>query len=149
MFREAGSNPGLFAFREARVSTPETGQATSAWTAMRTPLNVTLLGLVVVVTVAGFLLIPDGRQLPVHWGLDGHVDATLPRNLALLQMPLATALVWLITWAINRWGNSGRSAGAAAGLRLILPGLTTLFLVIQLLIVLLGAGVALPFFAAY
>lgn len=116
---------------------------------LRTPLNLVLLVLVVLMTIAGFLLIPGGKELPVHWDLAGQVTNTLPRNLALLQMPLATAAIWLITWAINRWGNAGRGAGAAAGLRLVLPGLTTLFLVIQLVIVLLGAGVALPFFQAH
>ena len=117
--------------------------------AFRNPLNLALLAVLVLASVAGFLLIPDARQLPVHWGLDGHVDSTLPRNLALIQMPIATAAVWAIVAVISRFGNSGRGAGAAAGLRLILPGLTTLFLIIQLVIVLLGAGVALPFFQAH
>jgi len=115
----------------------------------RNPLNLALLALLAVATIAGFLLIPDAKQLAVHWGLDGHVDATLPRNLALIQMPIATAAVWVLVALISRFGNSGRGAGAAAGLRFILPGLTTLFLLIQLVIVLLGAGVALPFFQAH
>ena len=117
--------------------------------AFRNPLNLTLLAALVLATLAGFLLIPDAKQLPVHWGLDGRVDSTLPRNLALIQMPLATAAVWAIVALVSRFGNSGRGAGAATGLRLILPGLTTLFLLIQLVIVLLGAGVALPFFQAH
>jgi hypothetical protein len=113
-----------------------------------TPLNLALLAALVLVTVAGFLLIPDGKQLPTHWGLDGHVDSTLPRNLALIQMLVATALVWAVVGVIGRLGNSSRGAGAAYALRLILPGLTTLFLIIQLAIVLLGAGVNLPFLHA-
>jgi hypothetical protein len=116
---------------------------------LRHPVNLALLAALVLATIAGFLLIPDGKALPVHWGLDGHVDATLPRNLALIQMPIAAAAVWVIVVLISRFGNSGRGAGAAAGLRLILPGLTTLFLLLQLVIVLLGAGVALPFFQAH
>src|SRR3569623_3154230 len=100
-----------------------------AMTALRNPLNLLLLALVVIVTVAGFLLIPDGKQLPVHWQLSGQVDSTLPRNLALIQMPIATAAVWLVVGLINRFGNSGRGAGAAYALRLILPGLTGLFLI--------------------
>jgi len=116
---------------------------------LATPLNVALLVALILVTIAGVLLIPEAKQLPVHWGLDGQVDSTLPRNLALIQMPIATAAVWVIVALISRFGNSGRGAGAAAGLRLILPGLTTLFLIIQLVIVLLGAGVALPFFQSH
>ena len=72
-----------------------------------------------------------------------------PRNLALIQMPIATGVVWVIVALIDRFGNSGRGAGAAYGLKLILPGLTTLFLLIQLAIVLLGAGVTLPFLQAH
>jgi len=117
-------------------------------TALRNPLNLGLLALVILVTIAGVLLIPDARQLPVHWGLDGHVDSTLPRNLALIQMPIATAVVWAIVAIISRFGNNERAAHAATGLRLILPGLTILFLIIQSIIVLLGAGVAVPFFRA-
>ena len=117
--------------------------------AFRNPLNLTLVALLVLATVAGVLLIPEAKQLPVHWGLDGHVDSTLPRNLALIQMPIATAAVWAIVALISRFGNSGRGAGAAAGLRIILPGVTTLFLIIQLVIVLLGAGVPLPFFQSH
>ncbi len=96
----------------------------------------------------GFVLIPAGAPLAVHWQLNGEVDATLPRNLALLQMPGATLLVWGIVYAIGRWGNSDRGAGAAATLRLVLPGLTALFGLIQLIIVLSGLGVPLPFFRA-
>lgn len=117
--------------------------------AFRNPLNLGLVAILVLATLAGFLLIPEARQLPVHWGLDGHVDSTLPRNLALIQMPIATAAVWAIVAVISRFGNSGRGAGAAAGLRIILPGVTTLFLIVQLVIVMLGAGVALPFFQSH
>ena len=116
---------------------------------LATPLSSALVVAVLLGTIAGFLLIPEAKQLPVHLGLDGHVDSTLPRNLALIQMPIATAAVWAIVAIISRFGNSGRGAGAAAGLRLILPGLTTLFLIIQLVIVLLGAGVPLPFFQSH
>ena len=120
-----------------------------AMNALRNPLNLLLLALVVIVTIAGFLLIPDGKQLPVHWQLSGQVDSTLPRNLALIQMPIATIVVWAIVALINRFGNTGRGAGAAYGLKLILPGLTALFLLIQLAIVLIGAGVSLPFLQSH
>ncbi len=111
-----------------------------------TPLNLVLLAILVLTTIAALMLVPADALLPVHWQLNGRVDSTLPRNLALLQMPGATLVVWLIVYAIGRWGNSGRGAGAAAGLRIILPGVTALFALIQLLIVLTGLGVPLPFF---
>ena len=112
---------------------------------LTTPLNLALLAALILSTIAGFVLIPDAKQLPVRWALDGQVVSTLPRNLALIQMPIATAAIWALIYAVNRWGNSERRAGAAATLRMILPGVTTLFLIIQLLIVLVGAGVAVPY----
>jgi hypothetical protein len=116
---------------------------------VRQPLNLLLLALVVIVTVAGFVLIPGDKLVPVHWQLSGQVDAALPRNYALIQMPIATLAVWLLAYAIHRWGNSGRGAHAAAAIRMIIPGLTVLFLLVQLLIVLSGAGVTLPYFRSY
>ena len=107
---------------------------------LATPLNLVIVAILVIVTLAGFVLIPADAPLAVHWQLDGRVDATLPRNLALLQMPVATLLVWAIVYAIGRWGNSGRGAGAAMGLRIVLPGVTALFALIQLVIVLGGLG---------
>jgi hypothetical protein len=115
----------------------------------RNPLDLALVALLTLATIAGFLLIPDAKQIPVRWAFDGHVVSTLPRNLALIQMPIATAAIWALVYAVDRWGNSERRAGAAAALRLILPGVTTLFLIIQLLIVLVGAGAAVPYFKAY
>jgi hypothetical protein len=116
---------------------------------LTTPLNLALLAALVLITIAGFLLIPGANQLPVRWSLDGEVVATLPRNLALIQLPIATAAIWILVYAVTRWGNSGRGAGAAAALRLVLPGLTTLFLIIQLLIVLIGTGVPVPYLQAH
>ena len=116
---------------------------------VRQPLNLVLLALVIIVTIAGFLLIADGKLVPVHWQLSGQVDSSLPRNYALIQMPMATIAIWLLAYAIDRWGNRGRGVQAAAVIGMIIPGLTTLFLLVQLLIVLVGAGVAVPYFHAY
>jgi hypothetical protein len=113
---------------------------------LATPLNLAFVAALIAITVAGFLLLPADRQLPVRWALDGHPGATLPRNLALLQMPTATALIWLVVYAVSRFGNDQRRAGAERVLRLIAPALAVLFVLVQLIIVLLGAGVALPFF---
>ena len=113
-----------------------------------TPLNLAILAILLIATIAGYVLIPSGILLPVHWQLDGRVDASLPRNFALLQTLAATLFVWAIAYGISRWGNSGRGAGAAFGMRVVLPGVTILFTLVQLVIVLTGLGVPLPFFHA-
>ena len=115
---------------------------------LKSPLNLALLAALILITIAGFLLIPADKQLPVHWGLGGEVTATMSRNLALLQMPIGTALIWALFFLIGRSGNAQRRAGTAVVLRWGLPGLTALFLVVQLLIVLTGSGVSVPFFHA-
>jgi hypothetical protein len=102
---------------------------------LRSPLNLTLLAILVLATVAGFILIPNDAAVAVRWGVDGQVAATLPKLQALLQMPLATAAIWAIFWVIQRYGNRERYAGQVRTLRWALPALTALFCAFQVLIV--------------
>jgi hypothetical protein len=116
--------------------------------ALRTPLNLLLLGVGIIVTAWGFLAIPAGLDLPVRWGLSGEVTATMPRSWALLQMPIATAVIWGLFYLIGQRGTAEKRASTAVVLRWGLPILTALFVLVQLVIVLTGLGVALPFFRA-
>jgi hypothetical protein len=113
---------------------------------LRHPLNLLLLALVVVVTLAGIVLIPADAILPVHFGLDGAVNGTMPKLLALAQMPIATALIWLLFYAIARRGTANARPSTAVVLHYGLPALTAIFAVVQLVIVLLGLGIAVPYF---
>lgn len=115
---------------------------------LRTPLNLLLLAIGLIATVWGFLAIPAGLDLPVRWGLGGEVTATMPRNWALLQMPIATAVVWGLFYLIGQRGTAQKRASTAVVLRWGLPILTALFVLVQIAIVLTGLGVALPFFRA-
>ncbi|HWA18511.1 MAG TPA: SdpI family protein [Devosia sp.] len=107
---------------------------------LTSPINLLLLAIGIVATAAGFLLISPNIDLPVHWGLDGQVDAMLPRNWALLQMPGAVAAVWLIFWAIGRWGNRERQQASTHVMNAALPAVTGLLILVQVLIVLVGLG---------
>ena len=113
---------------------------------MRSPLNLVLLTVLAAVTVLGYLQIPADLVLPVRWGLRGEVTSTLPRNLALLQMPMAAVAIWIIVTIIGRVGTAQRRPSTAIVLRWAVPLLTALFALVQLLIVLIGQGVAVPFF---
>lgn len=106
------------------------------------PLNIAFLVLGALATVAGFLLIPSGMALPAHWGIDGQPDMTLPRNLALLQMVGIVAAVWAIFWALGRWGNRERQQASTHVLNVALTAITGLFVLIQVLVVMVGIGVA-------
>jgi uncharacterized membrane protein len=107
---------------------------------LTSPINLLLLAIGIAATAAGFLLVSPSIDLPVHWGLDGQIDATLPRNWALLQMPGAIAGVWLIFWAIGRWGNRERQQASTHVLNAALPAVTGLLVLVQILIVLVGLG---------
>ena len=94
--------------------------------------------LAAIATVIGFVIVAPGRQLPVRWGLDGSVTATAPRELALLQMPVAIAVIWLLFWAIGRYGNAERDAVRARTLSIALPILIGVMAAVQVLIVVCG-----------
>ncbi len=108
----------------------------------RSPLNIALVVMGLLTTAAGFLLIPGDTILPSHWGLNGQPDAFLPRNLALLQMPAVIVAVWVIFWAIDRWGNADRRRASTHVMNVALTAVTGLFVLIQMLVVLVGLGVA-------
>jgi hypothetical protein len=115
---------------------------------LKSPFSLLLLGILAAITLFGYLDIPADLVLPVRWGMHGEVTTTLPRNLALLQMPLAAFLVWFIVWMIGRFGTAERRPSTAIVLRWAVPLLTALLALVQLLIVLIGLGVAVPFFQA-
>jgi hypothetical protein len=115
-------------------------------TNLRHPLNLLLLAAVALVTLVGVVLIPADAILPVHFGLDGAANGTMPKLLALAQMPIATALIWLIFYAIARRGTANARPSTAVVLHYGLPALTAIFAAVQLIIVLLGLGIAVPYF---
>lgn len=107
----------------------------------RSPLNLALVALGVAATIAGYLLIPAGVDLPVRWGLDLQPTATLTRNLALLQMPVAVAVIWAIFVAVDRYGKADRQPARIRTLNWTLTGVTALLVAVQIAIVVVGMGI--------
>jgi hypothetical protein len=103
---------------------------------LRSPLNLSLLAILILATLAGLILVPDSAAVAVRWGLDLQPTQTLPKYQALMQMPIATAALWAIFWAIDRYGNRERHAGQGRALAIALPALTGLLAAVQVLIVL-------------
>ena len=101
----------------------------------RTPLNLASIAILVLATLAGIVLIPNDAQVVVRWGLNLQPTQTMPKFLALLQMPVATAILWGLFWAIGRYGNRERRTGQARALGIALPALTGLFALMQVVIV--------------
>jgi uncharacterized membrane protein len=106
------------------------------------PLNLFFIAIGVVATIVGFAMIPASMALPAHWGIDGQPDATLPRNWALLQMVAVIAVVWGIFWAIDRFGNAERRAASTHVMNVALSAITGLMVLIQVLLVMVGLGIA-------
>ncbi|HEV7274903.1 MAG TPA: SdpI family protein [Devosiaceae bacterium] len=92
------------------------------------------------VTLAGYLLIPDGVSLPVHWGPSGRPDAFWPRDVALLAAPAGALLVTLVFLALARFAPRAQLDASRHAWRTVVPALTSLFLTIQAGVVLIGLG---------
>ena len=106
----------------------------------RSPRNLALLALGLVATLAGYLLIAPGVALPTRWGLDLQPTSYLPRNTALLQMPAAIAVIWVIYFAVDRWGSKDRQPSRVKSLNWVLTGVTGFLVAVQILTVIIGLG---------
>lgn len=105
------------------------------------PLRIALLITLVLTAVVGFVMVPAGTVLPVHWGLNGEADAFAPREVALL-MPLGIAvLVWAIfILLLPRVAKPGDVEAGRRPLGVVLTALTALALLIEAGVVLIGIG---------
>jgi uncharacterized membrane protein len=107
-----------------------------------TPLRLVLLAAFLAAVVAGFVLVPAGTDLPVHWGMDGKADGFLPRELALL-MPVALLLViWGIFLVVERFARPEDLSAGRYITGVAITALTALMLTIEVVIVLIGTGAA-------
>jgi uncharacterized membrane protein len=107
-----------------------------------TPTNLALLSGLALAALAGFLVIPAGAALPVHWNLSGEIDGWMPRELALLMPPAIVALVWGIFLGIGRFARAPDVAAGAYITRVTVTALTGLLLAVEIVIILIGMGVA-------
>ncbi len=107
-------------------------------TPLRQPHNLALLVAVIALAVAGFVLIPADAVLPIRWGFDLSVTDSAQRNAALLQMPVATLLLWGICAAFLRFGSEARRARNQRTVAFLLPLVTAVFAVVAAAMLLAG-----------
>jgi uncharacterized membrane protein len=106
-----------------------------------TPLNIVLVLLLAAATIAGFVLIPAGTILPVHWGIDGQPDNFMTRDFALMMLPGIVLLsLALVLFFASRPSERNRPEASRHALRVVLPGLLIVFGAIQTATVLIGTG---------
>lgn len=105
------------------------------------PLRMTLLAGLAVSAVAGFVLVPAGKVLPVHWGISGAADAFAPRELALLLPSAMAALVWALFLLLPRLAKGADLDAGKRPLGVTLTAITALALLLEVATVLLGLDV--------
>ena len=104
------------------------------------PLNIFILVAAVAITIAGFVLIPPGDSIAIHWGFDGKPDGFLSRDWALLQMPVVIVVVGAIFWAIGKWADAKRREASVHVMNAALTAVIALMTAIQGVVVLLALG---------
>lgn len=107
-----------------------------------TPLNLGLVALLATVTAAGFVLVPAGSTLPVHWGITGEADGFLPRDAALLMLPFIAMLVLALLVGAQRLAGEQRRQASRFAIAAVVPALLALFTAIQVGTVMIGSGLA-------
>lgn len=104
------------------------------------PINLLLLVAGAVAIIVGFIIVPAGVLLPVHWNIAGEPDGFLPRELALLMPAAILAGVWLLFFALGRLTKPENREAGAHVLSVAPMAITALFLAIAVATVAIGAG---------
>ncbi|MDR7225080.1 SdpI family protein [Aminobacter aminovorans] len=103
-------------------------------------INLALAAALVAVTLAGYLLVPAGMMLPIHWGPSGEADAFWPRDSALLMAPVAAVVLSALMAFIGNRAGPEQIASSKHAFATVIPVMTGLMLAIQSSIVLIGLG---------
>lgn len=108
--------------------------------ALFSPLNITLALAVILVAAAGFILVPMGTLLPIHWGPTGQPDSFWPRDAALLIAPAVVLGLSCVFFLLGRVAPQAQIEASKHAWRTVIPTLTAMMLVMQSGIVLVGLG---------
>ena len=106
------------------------------------PLALGLLALTVIATLAGFVLVPAGAILPVHWGPSGEPDGFASRDVALAMPVVIILVIWGVFFAVARFAPNKQVERSRAMSRAALTMITAIFLGIAVFTVLTGMGVS-------
>jgi uncharacterized membrane protein len=104
------------------------------------PLRITLIAAFALVVAAGYLLVPAGTVIPIHWAADGSADGFLPKELALLVPAAIATLVWGVFLVVARTASIEDFEAARSVIGVTLTALTGIFLAIEIMLVLIGVG---------
>jgi uncharacterized membrane protein len=105
-----------------------------------TPINLVLAAAIAIAAITGFVLIPAGAALPVHWGLDLRPDSWQPREIALLVGPALGVSIGVLLVLMRLYGSRGQSDRAVPVIRITFTLILVLALAIEIAIVWYGLG---------
>ena len=81
-----------------------------------TAIAIGLLGVMLVITAWGWIQIPAGKLIPIHWGISGEANGYAPKEIGLLIAPVIAAALTLLLAVVPhfepRYTNLRRSSGA-------------------------------------
>jgi uncharacterized membrane protein len=105
-----------------------------------TPINIILAVLLLAAMVTGFVMLPGGAVLPIHWGLDGQPDGWAVRDVALL-IPVGLVIGLGVIFAmIRRYGAKGRSEAGFYVIRAVFSAFLLMGLGLEAGTVAIGLG---------
>lgn len=65
-----------------------------------TIVSAIVVGILVLVSAWAWLQLPEGAEVPIHWGVDGRPDGYASKTIGLFLLPLTTAGVAALFWVI-------------------------------------------------
>jgi immunity protein, SdpI family len=107
-------------------------------------LHFAFVFLLLALTLVGFMGIPYGTVLPVHWNFQGQVDATLPREFGLLVVPMVAAFLIVLLWLFRRILPQTEIEAGKHIWQTAVTWVTGVLCAAQATVVLEGMGVAVP-----
>ena len=103
-------------------------------------LNIVLALALLFATFFGFVLIPDGDNLPAHWNISGAIDQYGPRSRVLIVLPLSGAVVAALLLGIEIGFRRMKRGDVSRQFALALSVILALFAAKQASTVLIGLG---------
>jgi uncharacterized membrane protein len=103
-------------------------------------LNIVLALALLVATFFGFVLIPEGDNLPAHWNISGAIDQYGPRSRVLIMLPLSAAVVAALLVGIEISFRRMKLSDVSRQFALVLSVVLALFAAKQASTVLIGLG---------
>lgn len=105
-----------------------------------TPFRLLLIAAMAVAIVIGFIVVPVGASLPVHWNIAGEADGFLPREWALLMPALILVAVWVLFAVVMRFMPPAQREAGAHMAGVTFTAIMLLFLAITSATVAIGVG---------